>query len=73
MRSTPGKLQEFDLFNGVNTEHNILNRNLVSRLDNHLPIPHQITNVIHNLIIVLFQFRLEVYSHSYLRYKLSSH
>jgi hypothetical protein len=45
LRSTPGKIQEIDLFNGINTEYSILNRNHISRLDEHLPSPHQITDV----------------------------
>jgi hypothetical protein len=45
LRSFSGRIQEIDLFSGINTEYNILNRNFVSKLDSHLPSPHQITDV----------------------------
>ena len=45
MRGQPGRLQEINLSNGLNTEHNIISRNLVSRLDSNIPQPHQITDV----------------------------
>lgn len=45
LRSFAGRIQEINLYNGINTEYNILNRNFVSRLDSSLPSPHQITDV----------------------------
>lgn len=45
MRSTPGKIQELNLGNGLNKEHFIVNRNVISRLDNSFPCPHQITDL----------------------------
>lgn len=45
LRSFAGRIQEINLYNGINTEYNILNRNFVSRLDSSIPSPHQITNV----------------------------
>ncbi len=51
LRSLPGRLQSIHLSGGLNTEYNIVNRNNISRLDKHLPNPHQITDV----IIILFR------------------
>mgnify|MGYP000873619326 FL=1 len=51
MRSLPGRLQSIHLSGGLNTEYNIVSRNNISRLDKHLPNPHQITDV----IITLFR------------------
>jgi hypothetical protein len=45
MRSMPGRIQEINLSNGLNTEHQIVGRNLISRLDSSFPSPHQITDV----------------------------
>jgi hypothetical protein len=40
-----GKIQEINLHSATNIEYNIVNRNIVSRLDNNLPTPHQITDI----------------------------
>jgi WD40 repeat protein len=45
LRSAPGRIQEINLFSGINSEHSIVTRNYVSRLDKHLPSPHQVTEI----------------------------
>lgn len=45
MRSTPGKLQELNLANGLLQEHSIVTRNTISKLDNSFPSPHQLTDL----------------------------
>jgi hypothetical protein len=57
MLGLPGRLQEINLSNGLNTEHSIVGRNLVSRLDDNHPQPHQITDVMISINIGLFHSR----------------
>ena len=45
LRGGPGRIQELDLLSGINSEHLIVSRNYVSRLDAHLPAPHQLTDL----------------------------
>jgi NET1-associated nuclear protein 1 (U3 small nucleolar RNA-associated protein 17) len=45
LRAGPGRVQEIDLFSGINNEHAVISRNYVSRLDQHLPAPHQLTDI----------------------------
>lgn len=45
LRASPGRIQEIDLHSGINIEHSIISRNYVSRLDAHLPSPHQLTDI----------------------------
>lgn len=41
----PGSLQILDLNNGENKELNVLSRNLISRIDQYYPEPHDINEV----------------------------
>lgn len=42
MSSLPGSLQILDLSTGINSKLEIIERNLVGRLDDQYPEPHQI-------------------------------
>ena len=46
LRGGPGQIQEINLSTGLNSEHSIINRNFVSRLDSSIPQPHLITDVL---------------------------
>jgi WD40 repeat protein len=45
LRAQPGRLQEINLGNGFNCEHSLVGRNMVSRLDQHFPCPHALTDL----------------------------
>lgn len=45
LRGGCGKIQELDLHSGINTEHSVVSRNYISRLDDQLPAPHQLTDI----------------------------
>jgi len=64
----PGSLQILDLNNGENKELNVLSRNLISRIDQYYPEPHDINEVNFNKDWTLMCCSSYGVNHNYLHF-----